>query len=85
MGIALMVIGGILAVVGWIQGVMAGFKKDTVWGVLNLLFSPITPAIMSLQGEMSWHPVLLMIIGGILVIVGQLTFTAEMLGGILGS
>jgi|GEM_PF-2693347 len=81
MGIVLMVIGGILTLVGWVQGVMAGFKKETVWGVLNLLFSPITPAIMAMQGEMSWRPVLFMVIGGILFIAGPLIFTAEMLGG----
>ncbi len=81
MGIVLMVIGVIIAVVGWIQGIMAGFKKETVWGVLNLLFSPITPAIMAMQGEMSWTPVLLMVVGGILFVSGPLIFTAEMLGG----
>lgn len=77
-GIILIVAGIVLTLVGWVQGVMAGFRKDTLWGVLNVFFSPLTPAIMAIQEEMSWRPVLFMVGGGLLASVGQVVSVAQM-------
>ena len=35
----------LLNFVGWIWGVVAGFRGSVGWGFLNLLFYPITPLI----------------------------------------
>ena len=34
-----------LGMIGWIWGIVVGFRGSTLWGCLNIFFSPWTPAI----------------------------------------
>lgn len=72
MSIVIILIGMALALVGYIQGILAGFKYDNLWGVLNIIFSPITPLVMAIQGNMGWRPLILMVVGVIISFVGSL-------------
>jgi len=80
MGLILTVIGIAVALVGYIWGIVVGAQKGgALWGILNFLFPPITPAIMAIQGKINWWPVLLVVIGGLLAIVGPILFTTSMM------
>ena len=35
----------LLSTIGWIWGIVAGFRGSTLWGCLNIFFSPLAPAI----------------------------------------
>jgi hypothetical protein len=35
----------LLNAIGWIWGIVAGFRGSTLWGCLNLFFYPVTPVI----------------------------------------
>ena len=35
----------LLNAIGWIWGIVAGFRGSTLWGCLNIFFSPLAPAI----------------------------------------
>ena len=35
----------LLNTIGWIWGIVAGFRGSTLWGCLNIFFSPLAPAI----------------------------------------
>ncbi len=35
----------LLNLVGWIWGIVVGFRGSTLWGCLNIFFSPLAPAI----------------------------------------
>ena len=34
-----------LNAIGWIWGIVVGFRGSTLWGCLNIFFSPLAPAI----------------------------------------
>jgi hypothetical protein len=35
----------LLNLVGWIWGIVVGFRGSTLWGCLNIFFPPLAPAI----------------------------------------
>jgi hypothetical protein len=75
MGLILTILGGLLAVIGYIWGIVAGAQQGgALWGILNFLFPIIAPAIMAIQGKIKWWPAVLPIIGGILTVVGPILF-----------
>jgi len=75
MGILLIILGGVMAAVGYIWGIVAGAQKGgALWGFLNFLFPIIAPAIMAIQGKIKWWPTLLQVVGGILVVIGPVLF-----------
>ena len=44
LGIAFFLL-ALLNAIGWIWGIVAGFRGSTLWGCLNLFFYPVTPVI----------------------------------------
>jgi hypothetical protein len=69
----------ILTLIGWIWGVVLGFQKGgALWGILNILLSPITPLIMAFQKKMRWTPVVMQLVGIVLSIVGPMVLVGSM-------
>jgi len=44
LGVAALVL-VLLSIIGWIWGIVVGFSGSTLWGCLNIFFSPLAPAI----------------------------------------
>lgn len=66
MGILAMV-GLVVMLIGWIWLVITGFKVGGVlWGLLNIIFQPITGLIFCIVKKAGWQPFIVMIIGLIL-------------------
>ena len=75
LGVLFAVIGVGLTLSGYIWGIVVGFQNGgTLWGVLNIFLSPITPIIMAIQGKINWNPVILQIVGCILLFVAPIVF-----------
>ncbi len=71
MGMALLVIGGLLALVGWVMLLIKAFKDSVLWGLVVLFFSGIGSLIFTIVKKPGWTPILLMIVGGVLAAIGS--------------
>ena len=71
MGMALLIIGVIMAAIGWIMLLIAAFKDSVLWGLIVLFFSGIGSLIFTIVKKPGWTPMLLMIGGGILAAIGS--------------
>ena len=65
MGIIAM-LGGLVMVIGWIWLIVVGFKVSTLWGILNIIFQPITGLIFCIMNKTGWKQFGIMILGLIL-------------------
>ena len=65
-------VGSILLFIGWIWTVVEAFKTSgALWGILNIIpFQPIIGIVSGALKKISWTPVLLMIIGMIMSVLG---------------
>lgn len=60
-------IGGILALVGWIWLIIVGFQVGGIlWGILNIFLQPITGLIFCIVKKAGWTPFIIMIVGIVL-------------------
>ena len=65
-------VGSLLVLVGWIWAIVDGFKTSgALWGILNIIpFQPLIGIVSGALKKISWTPVLLMIVGVILSMLG---------------
>ncbi|CAN5502905.1 hypothetical protein BH10BAC5_BH10BAC5_27200 [soil metagenome] len=75
---ALLVIGGLMAVIGWVMLLIAAFKDSVLWGLIVLFFSGIGGLVFTIVKKPGWTPILLMIGGGILAGIGSGMAAASM-------
>ncbi|MDQ3801196.1 MAG: hypothetical protein M3384_17380 [Acidobacteriota bacterium] len=76
------VLGGILSLVGLVWTIISAFKMGgTTWGILNILIcvQPIIGIVSAAMKKAEWLPVILMIIGSILSVIGNYSAMAEMM------
>lgn len=58
------VLGLILYLVGWIWIIILGFKTgEALWGILNIVFQPITGLIFCIVKKIGWLQLAMMIVG----------------------
>lgn len=67
------IVGGILVLAGWIWAIINGFKQSgAVWGIINIIpFQPLIGIVSAAMSKIGWNPVILMIVGAILSIIGR--------------
>ena len=53
----------LLFMVGWIWTVILGFKESVLWGILNLLFPPISTIVFAIKHRTAFVPTLLVLFG----------------------
>jgi hypothetical protein len=53
----------LLFAIGWIWTVVLGFKESVLWGVLNILFPPISTVVFAITQKTAFVPTLLVIAG----------------------
>ncbi|HRH41417.1 MAG TPA: hypothetical protein PKY82_07195 [Pyrinomonadaceae bacterium] len=65
-------VGSILLFIGWIWTVVEAFRTSgALWGILNIIpFQPIMGIVSGALKKISWTPVLLMIIGMLMSVLG---------------
>ncbi|MCB1023750.1 MAG: hypothetical protein KDB79_05140 [Acidobacteria bacterium] len=72
-GLAAMLIGGLIALIGWIWLIVLGFKTGgALWGVLNIFFQPITGIIFCVMHKTGWIALAMLILGNIVAIIGMI-------------
>jgi hypothetical protein len=53
----------LLFLIGWIWTIAIGFKESMMWGVLNILFPPISTVVFAIKYKTAFVPTLLVIFG----------------------
>ena len=53
----------LLFAIGWIWTVVLGFKESVLWGVLNILFPPVSTVVFAIKTKTALVPTLLVIFG----------------------
>lgn len=66
-------IGGLIVFVGWIWAIINGFQKSgVVWGILNIIpIQPLIGIISAAMAKIDWRPVIVMIVGIVVSMVGN--------------
>ena len=49
--------------IGWVWTIVLGFKESILWGVLNLLFPPISTIIFAIKTRSAFVPTLMVVFG----------------------
>lgn len=76
------VLGGILSLVGLVWTIISAFKiGGTTWGVLNILIcvQPLIGIVSAAMRKAEWLPVILMIVGSILSVIGNYSAMSDMM------
>ena len=82
LGLAGMGFGGLLVLIGWIWLVVLGFKEGgPLWGILNILFSPLAAIIFCFVKKTGWIPLAMMLIGIFFYGVGMVPIVMKMMEG----
>lgn len=70
-GTLVLILGSLVAFVGWIWLIVIGFKQGgALWGILIILFSWLAGLIFCIMHKTGWVPLILMIAGGIIASIG---------------
>ncbi len=70
MVLTLFYLGWTLVFVGWIWLVVLGFKKTVLWGILNLIFSPVAAIIFAIKFK-AWIPFVIYSCGLIMALLSM--------------
>lgn len=72
LGGAVMTVGGLISLIGWIWLVVIGFQKGgALWGILIFFFSWLAGLVFCIMNKTGWMQLAMMIIGGIIAGVGM--------------
>jgi len=72
--------GALLCLIGWIWLVVLGFKEGgALWGILNLLFSPLAAIIFCIVKKTGWIPLAIMIVGIFFYALGAIPLVISMM------
>ena len=77
-------LGGILALIGWIWTIITAFKAGgNLWGILNIIpcIQPIVGIVSAAMKKAEWIPVIIMLVGVILSWIGNYSTMMEMMNG----
>lgn len=82
LGFAGIGLGFLLFLIGWIWLVVLGFKEGgPLWGILNLLFSPLAAIIFCFMKKTGWVPLALMLIGIFFYAIGAIPIVMKLMEG----
>ncbi|MFV0388173.1 MAG: hypothetical protein ACK5NT_05410 [Pyrinomonadaceae bacterium] len=63
-GFGAITLGALIALIGWIWLVIAGFKYGGIlWGALNIFFQPITGLLFCIFHKRGWAPFSMLLVG----------------------
>ena len=68
--LTLFYLGWFLVLAGWIWLVILGFKKSALWGILNLIFSPVAAIVFSIKFK-EWFPFVIYMLGLIMAAISM--------------
>lgn len=69
-GLILLIIGMLAAFVGGIWLLVVIFKESVLWGVLSLIFGPVSLVFVVMHWDISKKPFLIQIAGIVIAIIG---------------
>ncbi len=73
LGLGAILVGVLIAFIGWVWLVVIGFKTGgALWGILNIFFQPITGIIFCVMHKTGWLALALLIIGNVIAIIGMI-------------